>query len=73
MESENRVKKHFGTLAMEKGLITLDQLVDAVNVQIRENEKHRRHRLIGAILMEQGAITNPQVFHLLESQKRLTH
>jgi len=65
------LKKYFGTIAMEKGLITIDQLVDAVNTQVMEDSNKQKHRLIGSILFEHGHITMPEIDNLLESQKKI--
>jgi hypothetical protein len=60
-------KKRFGTVAVEKGFITLDQLLDAINIQIMENvEVEDQHRFIGTILFEQGLITTPQIDDVLK-------
>ena len=45
-------EKRFGTIAIEKGFITKDQLVDALSVQVRENMDDGIHRLIGTILLD---------------------
>ena len=45
-------QKRFGLIAVEKGFITTDQLVEAFKVQVLEEIEKEKHRLIGAILFE---------------------
>jgi hypothetical protein len=61
------LEKRFGTMAVEKGFITLDQLVKAMNIQILEDVDKGIHRLIGEILLELGFITVPQIDEVLDS------
>ncbi len=66
MASKN-FRRRFGSLAVEKGFITLEQLFEAIKVQILEEVGADNHRLLGAILLEQNLITNPQIDSLLTS------
>jgi hypothetical protein len=66
METEH-LEKRFGILAVEKGLITADQLIDALRVQIIEDVEKGKHRILGRILLEQGMITLSQIDHVLRS------
>jgi hypothetical protein len=54
-------KKRFGATAVEKGFLTVDQLVDALKIQAIEEIEKGKHRLIGTILFEQGHMTIPQI------------
>ena len=62
-----RVEKRFGTIAIEKGFITIDQLMDALEIQVRENLAKNKHRLIGEILHDLGFITLDQIDQVLAS------
>ena len=62
-----RFEKRFGTIAVEKGYITIDQLMDALEIQVRENLARERHRLIGEILFDLGFLTQPQIEEVLKS------
>jgi hypothetical protein len=64
---EEKLDKRFGALAIEKGFITLEHLVEAMNIQIRENLESSSHRLIGQILWEKGYIDTKQINEVLES------
>ena len=65
-------QKRFGLIAVEKGFITADQLVEAFKIQVSEEIEKGKHRLIGAILFERGFITLPQVDEVLESMQTLS-
>ena len=66
METEH-LEKRFGILAVEKGFITADQVIDALRIQVMEDIEKGKHRLIGRILLEQGQITLSQIEELLNS------
>ena len=65
--SIERLDKRFGTIAIEKGFILLDHLLEALKIQVTENLDGIQHRLIGQILLEKGYITNKQIMAVLES------
>ena len=46
------ISKRYGVKSVERGFITLDQLLMAINIQIVENLEKGEHRLIGRILAE---------------------
>ena len=58
-------EKRFGTVAVEMGFITAEQLLHAMNIQIKEDIEGGEHRLLGTILMEIGAMTRKQVHEVL--------
>ena len=58
----------FGKLAIDMGLITMDQMLNAIEVQVRENIAFGTHRKIGLILLEQGHITLDQIDEVLKAQ-----
>jgi hypothetical protein len=59
------LERRFGITAVDKGLITADQLIEAMTLQIREELAHRRHRPVGHILVELGYLSRPQVREVL--------
>ena len=63
----------FGVVAVEKGFITPDQLFEALKVQVREDLEKEIHRLVGEILLEQGAMTPEQKDEVLEVLDGLRH
>ena len=57
--------KRFGVIALELKYITVNQLVDAIRVQVKEEVEEGRHLLIGAILFDQGVMSMDQINHVL--------
>lgn len=64
-----RIEKRFGTIAVEKGYITIDQLMDALYIQVREDLSGKKHRLIGKILYDRGFLTIDQIERVLASMR----
>jgi tRNA U34 5-methylaminomethyl-2-thiouridine-forming methyltransferase MnmC len=60
-------EKQFGIIAIEKGFITADNLIEALKIQVEEELKYKKHRLIGEILMENNHITANQIQETLNS------
>lgn len=65
-------KKRFGTIAVENGFITDKQLMEAIEMQIREDMDGKEHRLTGTILFEQGYLNAKQVDDVLRSMAMST-
>ncbi len=63
---EKYQKKRFGTIAVEKGFITDHQLIEAIQIQTRENLESGTHRLLGQILVDKGFLTDDQVEEILK-------
>jgi hypothetical protein len=55
----------FGKVAMEKGFVTPEQIVEAKQVQIKETNAGRQHRYIGAILTEKSIMDLSQINEVL--------
>ena len=64
MDTES-IEMRFGTIAVEKGFVTAEQVIEAMNIQILEDMEKREHRLIGTILLDQGIITISQIDEVL--------
>ena len=62
-----KIEKRFGTIAIEKGLITVHQLMDALEIQVGEDLSGVKHRLIGRILYDLGFLSLPQIEKVLGS------
>jgi hypothetical protein len=60
-------QKRFGTVAIEKGFITAVDLLEAMKIQITEDIELKNHRPIGAILLDEGAITGEQLNEVLRA------
>jgi hypothetical protein len=61
------LEKRFGIMAVDKGFITSDQVIEALTIQVAEDLSIGKHRLIGKILLENEAITLQQVDEVLKS------
>jgi hypothetical protein len=58
-------KRRFGIIAVEEGMITRNQLLEALRAQVEDNLDKGTHRLIGEILYQQGAMTLAQISEVL--------
>ena len=65
--SEGKLDKRFGAVAIDKGFITLENLIEAMKIQILENLQGLDHRLIGQILWEEGYLKTEQINEVLKS------
>jgi hypothetical protein len=62
-----QLQKRFGFVAVEKGFITAEQLLDALQIQAIENIEQSEHRLIGQILLEKGYISEEELDAVLDT------
>lgn len=60
-------EKQFGIVAIEKGFIEAENLIETLKIQVEEEIKYKTHRLIGEILMDKGYITPSQIQEVLDS------
>ena len=60
-------EKRFGMVAVEKGFITAEQVLEAIEIQIIENIEQNKHRFIGTVLVEQGHMRHSQIQEVLLS------
>ena len=67
-----QIEKRFGTLAVEKGFITIEQLMNALEVQVREDLAGIKHRLIGRILYDLEFLTLSQIERVIGSMDSST-
>ena len=63
----DHLEKRFGIIAIEKGYITPEELVDALRVQVREDIEYGCHRIIGEILLAQGNMIHAQIEEVLKT------
>jgi len=57
IEKQTPAEKRFGAIAVEKGYITKEQLLEAIKIQVEEDLEHGSHRVLGQILLEMRAIS----------------
>jgi hypothetical protein len=60
----------FGVAAIQKGFVSLEQIIDALGVQIEENISSGTHRPLGQILVDQELIDCSQLEDVLQTIKR---
>ncbi len=60
-------EKRFGIVAIEKGFITPENLVEAFKVQVKEDLELQTHRLIGEILLDSGYMTTLEIQEVLDA------
>lgn len=61
------IEKHFGAIAIQKKFITLDQFIEAMTLQVREDLNSLEHRPIGQILIDMGYLNESQVKEILHT------
>ena len=59
-------EKQFGIIAIEKGFITAENLIETLKMQVEEEIKNKTHRLIGEILLDKEYITPGQIQEVLD-------
>ena len=65
MEKTDPKDVRFATLAMQKGLINLDQFTEAMRIQIMEDIAGVTHRRIGEILLEMEYLSTSEISEVL--------
>ena len=61
---------HFGSIAVGKRFLTLDQLIETMKIQIREDLINTNHKLIGELVIELGFMRATQVNEVLDVLSR---
>jgi hypothetical protein len=64
--NQDHLEKRFGIIAIEKGYITPEELVDALRTQVQEDIDYGCHRLIGEILLAHDNIIPAQIEEVLK-------
>jgi hypothetical protein len=62
--------KRFGTIAVDRGYISENQLIKALELQAKENIKEGKHRLLGQIFIDEKLLTEAQVDEILETMSQ---
>ena len=58
--AREEVENCFNDRAVEKGFVTIGQVMKALKIQIRRDKKFGNNRLIGLISFDVGLVTLPQ-------------
>jgi hypothetical protein len=56
----------FGTIAVDKGFITAEDLQRGIQIQVQEDLEGKKHRVIGGILFDLGLITHEKIDEVLK-------
>ena len=62
-----RIERRFGVTAVESGYATIDQILNAIKIQIMEDVEKGRHRIVGEILIDQGVMNPSQINDVLRT------
>lgn len=60
------IEKRFGTIAIDKGYITTEQLIEALSIQHREDLSRSMHRPVAQILLDLGHLNATQIHVVLD-------
>lgn len=69
MANEDKALR-FGVVAVKKGYVSAEQVINALNIQAREDVSNGKHRRVGMILMEQGLLTPMQIDEVLKEMEK---
>ncbi len=61
-----KYSRRFGTIAVEMGFATIDDIKEALDEQSDDDLSHRPHRLLGRILLENGLMSAKEMEAVLE-------
>ncbi len=67
MGEKEHFEHRFGLVAVEKGFVTPEQFIMAIDVQFNENLSSLKHRRIGEIFIDMGLMSVSQVDEVLET------
>jgi hypothetical protein len=71
MSQELYLDIRFGVVAVKKGFVRREDILNAINIQLDEDFDIGHHRLMGQILVDGGLISIQQRHEVLEEMKRL--
>ncbi len=63
------VRKRFGYFSIKKGFVTEDQFIEAMRIQISNEQKRDESNSIGQIMKEMGFITEEQINEVISDIK----
>ena len=61
----------FGYIAVKKGFVDSNQVIDALEKQFIEDLDTGKHRLLGEILLEDGHMTQSQLNEVVEDLEKI--
>jgi len=70
MKEKEQLYKRFGVIAVERGFATAKEIIEALAIQVDEEQSEGKHRLIGQILIESGIMNASQLLEVLDDMKK---
>ncbi len=67
---ESYYLRRFGSVAISEGFLTMEQFINAMKTQVKEEVERGEHTLIGEILVEMGVVDRPKVEKVLKAMKK---
>jgi hypothetical protein len=67
----NTFNHRFGTLAIEMGFVTIEQVLGVIFEQVMDDHYRKRHTKIGRIMIDKGLMSKEQVEAVLEKLAEL--
>lgn len=75
MNSENKSFDNFihrfGTLAVEMGFVTIEQVLGVIFEQVMDNHYRKKHKKIGRLMIDKGLMSREQVEAVLKKLAEL--
>jgi hypothetical protein len=60
-------ERRFGVIAIEKGYVSPEELIEALTIQVREDIEVGTHRLIGEILLDRDVMSADRIEEVLKA------
>lgn len=64
--TDEKKEMRFGIIAINKGYVTPEQVIEALNIQVKEDMVAGKHQKVGMILQKLGHITDTQINEVLK-------
>jgi hypothetical protein len=61
----------FGTLSIEMGFVTIEQVLGVIFEQVMDNHYRKQHKKIGRLMIDKGLMSREQVEAVLEKLAEL--
>lgn len=62
----NSFTPRFGTIAVEMGFVTIEQVLGVIFEQVMDNHYRKRHKKIGKLMIDKGLMSRKQVEAVLK-------
>ena len=69
MSHNGTAREPFGQVAIRKGYLSEQQIHDALAHQLNLKEKGEKHKLIGMVLLEMGALGTTELIDILKEME----